>query len=125
MASNKTQRFGPTLMVTGATGSNYLNPAAAGANAVGYTATASYALVRKMRITNITTGAVTFSLFVGGTTGSASGTAFWGSAMSIPANTGADWQGFLRLDAADFLSGTASATNSLIWEGEGEVGLSG
>ena len=123
MASNKIPRFGPTTMVTGATGSNYINPAASGANAVGYTSTATYAVVKHIRITNITTGAATFSLFIGGTTGTVSGTAFMGSVTSVPANSYIDWYGAVRLDAADFLSGTGSAANTLVLEAEGELGL--
>lgn len=123
MANNKVERFGPTLMVSGATGQNLLNPAAAGAGAVGYTATASYAIVRKMRITNITASAATFQMFIGATSGTATGTTFWGYNYSIPANTGADWQGYLRLGAADFLSANVNTANALVWEGEGEVGL--
>ena len=123
MASNKLQRFGPTLMVTGATGSNYINPAASGANAVGYTSTASYAIIRHIRVTNLTNATQGFSLFVGGTTGSATGTAFMSNGSLVPATGSVDWYGALRLDAADFLSGTAVSGSALVIEAEGELGL--
>jgi hypothetical protein len=124
MAANKLQRFGPTAMVTGATGSNYINPAASGAGAVGYTATATYAIIRHIRIVNKTATGSTFSLYVGGTTGSAAGTEVIGTGLLVAANTAFDWYGALRLDAADFLSGTANNLTSLVFEAEGEIGLS-
>ena len=62
-------------------------------------------------------------MFIGAASGTATGTAFWGYNMSIPANTGADWQGYLKLGAADFLSANVNTANALVWEGEGEVGL--
>jgi hypothetical protein len=126
MASNKVQRFGPTLMVTGATGSNYISPAGAGTGAVGYTATASYVLIKHIRITNITASAVAFSLFIGGTTGSASGTAVVGNATPVPATGALDFYPTnLRLDGStpEFLSGTAATVNALVLTAEGEVGL--
>jgi hypothetical protein len=45
--------------------------------------------------------------------------------LSVAANSYIDWYGALRLDAADFLVGGASAATSLSIEGEGEVGVSG
>lgn len=122
MASNKLQRFGPTLM-TVSTGSNYINPAAAGAGAVGYTATATYAVVRHLRITNLTNATQGFSLFVGASTGFATGTAFMGNGSLVPATGSVDWYGALRLDSADFLSGFAVSGSALVIEGEGELGL--
>lgn len=125
MASNKIQRFGPVAMVTGATGSNYINPAASGAGAVGYTATASYIILRKINIVNKTASAATFSLYLGGTTGSAAGTEVIGTGLSVAANSYFPWQGMLRLDSTDFLTGIAGTISALVLEAEGEVGLAG
>jgi len=101
---------------------NILNPAAAGSG-TGYTPTASYIVLSHIRILNKTGGAVTFRLFICATGANAAGTVFMGYDTSIAANQAADWYGRLRLDAADFLVGGASAATSLTIEGEGEIGL--
>lgn len=121
MASNKLQRFGPIALSATLT-TNILNPAAAGAG-VGYTPSASYIILRHIRIVNKTGGAVTFSLWLGATGANAAGTEFIGTALSVAANSAFDWYGMARLDAADFLVGGASAGTSLTFEAEGEVGL--
>lgn len=122
MANNKLSSFGPTLMVV-STGTNYVNPAAAGAGAVGYTATASYVVLRHIRIVNITATGSSFSLFIGATSGSASGTSFMGSATVVAANSFVDWYGSVRLASTDFLSGFAANANTLVITSEGEIGL--
>ena len=122
MAANKLQRFGPVALSNTLT-TNILNPAAAGAGAVGYTASASYIILRHIRIVNKTAGAVTFSLWVGATGANLAGTEVVGTGLSIAANAAYDWYGIMRLDAADFLVGGASAATSLTFEAEGEVGL--
>ena len=101
MAANKIQRFGPVALSSVLT-TNILNPAAAGAG-TGYTPTASYIILRHIRIVNKTVGAVTFSLWVGATGANAAGTEVVGTALSIAANSAYDWYGIMRLDAADFL----------------------
>jgi hypothetical protein len=119
---NKRFRFGP-VNIAGAAG-NLLNPATA-TGGVNGGASAQYILLRKIRIVNRTGVAHNFSLYIGATGGSASGTEFMGTAKNVPANDSVDWSGELRLDAADFLSGLADTTACLTIEGEGEVGVSG
>lgn len=121
MAQNRTLRVGPVALTNTLT-TNILNPAAAGAG-TGYTPTASYIILRHIRIVNKTAGAVTFSLWLGATGGNAAGTEFIGTALSIAANSAYDWYGIVRLDSTDFLVGGASALTSLTFEAEGEVGL--
>jgi len=121
MASNRILRIGPVALSNTLT-TNILNPAAAGSG-TGYTPTASYIVLRHIRIVNKTAGAVTFSLYIGATGGNVAGTEFMGTALSVAANSAYDWYGLLRLDAADFLVGGASAATSLTFEAEGEVGL--
>lgn len=123
MAQNKIQRFGPVAL--GAAVANLINPAAAGAGAIGYTATASYIILRHIRVVNKTGGAATFSMWLGATGASAAGTEVIGTGKSVPANDAFDWYGMLRIDAADFLTAQASAGATLTFEAEGEVGLSG
>lgn len=123
MASNKLQTFGPVALSNTLT-TNIIAPAAAGASAVGYTATASYIVLRHIRIINKTAGAVTFSLYVGATGANAAGTEFMGTATSVAANSYIDWYGQLRLEGSGgFLVGGASAATSLTLIAEGEVGL--
>lgn len=121
MAQNKIEKFGPVFLAAAA--ADILNPADAGAGHVGYTPTASYIILRHIRIVNKTAGAVTFSLFIGATGGSLAGTEFMGFGKSIAANSHEDWYGMLILKTTDFLTGLASAANSLTFQAEGEIGL--
>lgn len=121
MAQNRIQRFGPVALANVAT--DVLNPADAGAGQVGYVPTASYIILRHIRIVNKTGGAVSFSGWLGATGASAAGTEVIGTGKVIAANDAYDWYGMLRLDTADFLVMLASAAASLTFEAEGEVGL--
>jgi hypothetical protein len=121
MASNRILRVGPVALTNTLT-TNILNPAAAGSG-TGYTPTASYIVLRHIRIVNKTSSAATFSLYLGATGANAAGTEIIGTALSVPANSAYDWYGQLRMDAADFLVGGASANTALTFEAEGEVGL--
>lgn len=120
---NKAFRFGPVALSSTLT-TNILNPATAtgGTNAG---SSSQYLLIKHMRIVNKTAGAVTFSLYLGATGANAAGTEVVGTALSIAANSAYDWYGLMRIDAADFLVGGASAATSLTIQGEGEVGVSG
>src|SRR6266446_9581572 len=121
MAANKLFRFGPVAMSATLT-TNILNPTITSLSGpVGYTQTQPYLIIRHMRIVNKTGGAVTFSLYLGATGANAAGTEVIGTALSVAANSAYDWYGALRLDAADFLVGGASAGTSLTIEGEGEI----
>lgn len=121
MAANKVFRFGPVAMSATLT-TNILNPptATGGTNAG---SSSNYIVIKHVRIVNKTGGAVTFSLWLGATGANAAGTEVIGQALSIAANSAYDWYGILRLDAADFLVGGASAGTSLSIEGEGEIGV--
>lgn len=122
MASNKIVRFGPVAMANTAT--NILNPPTlTGGTGLAGTNSATYLILRHIRIVNKTAGAVTASLYIGATGGSAAGTEFLGTAISVAANSYIDWYGMVRLDSADFLTGLASAATSLTIEGEGEIGV--
>jgi hypothetical protein len=123
MASNKIESFGPVALSATLT-TNIIAPAAAGASAVGYTATATYIVLRHIRIVNKTAGAVTFSLYKGATGANAAGTEFMGLGMSVAANSFVEWFGALRLEGTNgFLVGGASAGTSLTLNAEGELGL--
>jgi len=120
MAANKLITLGPTT-VANAVG-NLAAPAAAGAGAVGHTATADVLLVKRIRIVNRTAGAVAVSLFVGATGAGAAGTEFAFSATPVPANSYLEWFGMKRLEGANgFLTGLAAAATSLTFEADAEV----
>jgi len=120
MAANKRIRIGPVAL-TGTYTTNIVNPAAAGAG-TGYTPTASYMLLKHIRIVNTTAGALTFRLYIGATGANAAGTEFMGINKNVPANDHVDFYGELLLNAADFLVGGASSTG-LTFYASGEVGL--
>lgn len=122
MAANKNFSFSAALTTT--LTSNILNPptAAGGVNAG---SSAQFIILRHLTIVNKTTSAATFSLWRGATGANTAGTEFWGVARTIGANDAKDWYGALRLDAADFLVGGASANSALTITGEGEIGVAG
>lgn len=122
MAANKAIRLGP-VAVANAVGNLFNPPVLSGGVNPPAGSLASYYILRHIRIVNKTAGAITFSGYIGATGGSAAGTEFLGTALSIPANSYVDWYGSLRLDTADFLTGVASAATSLTIEAEGEIGV--
>jgi len=123
MASNKIIRVGPVALTNTLT-TNILNPNVTSLSGpVGFTMTQPYIILRHIRISNKTAGAVTFSLWIDTTGGNTAGKEFMGTAQSVAANSYVDWYGMVRLDAADFLVGGASANTSLTLEAEGEIGL--
>lgn len=123
MASNKTFRFGPVALSATLT-TNLLNPPAA-SGGVNAGASPQFIVLKHLRVVNKTAGAVTFSLWLGASGGNAAGTEVVGQAVSVAANSYFDWYGAMRLDAADFLVGGASAGTSLSIQGEGEIGVAG
>lgn len=124
MSANKLVRFGPVALTATLT-TNILNPAVTSlAGPVGFTLTQPYFVLRHIRISNKTASAASFSLWIGATGANAAGTEFIGTAFSVAANSAFDWYGLVRLDAADFLVGGASAATALTFEAEGEVGIS-
>ena len=123
MASNKIEIFGPVALTNVLT-TNIVAPAVAGASAVGYTATATYILIRRVSIVNKTASAATFTLYKGATATNAAGTEVFGVATSIPANGSFEWSGQMRLEGTNgFLVGGASANTTLTFHAEGELGL--
>lgn len=123
MPSNKTFKFGPLALTTTLT-TNLLNPptASGGVNAG---SSSQYIILKHIRFVNKTGGAVSFSLWLGATGANAAGTEVIGTGKLVAANDVYDWFGLLRLDAADFLVGGASANTSISIQGEGEIGVAG
>lgn len=119
--ANKLIRVGPVALTTTLT-TNILNPPT-GSGGTGLTATNQYLVLRKIRISNKTAGAVTFSLWMGATGANVAGTEFMGTGKSVPANDAVEWFGACRMDVADFLVGGASANTSLTFEAEAELAV--
>jgi hypothetical protein len=125
MAANRIINIEP-IALTATLTTNILNCAITSlAGPIGYTQTQPYIVLRHIRITNKTAGAVTFSLWKGATGGNVAGTEVIGTGTSVAANSSYDWYGILRLDSGDFIVGGASAATSLTFTAEGEIGLSG
>ena len=123
MAANKAVRFGPVALSATLT-TNILNPpTVTGGTGVAGTNSATYLLVRHLRIVNKTGSAATASLWLGASAGNAAGTEVIAQGTSIPANSYFDWYGILRLDTADYLVGGAGTATALTIEGEGEIGI--
>lgn len=119
---NKSFRSGPAALAAAA--ANILNGAVTSlAGPVGVTLTQPVLTIKKVTIVNKTGGAVTYSLYIGVTGGSAAGTEFLGTGNSIPANSYIERYCNTRLESTDFLTGLASAATSLTIEIEGEVGF--
>lgn len=121
MAANKTIRIGP-VAIANAVG-NLINPPTliGGVNPPAVS-TNAYLILRKIRVTNKTGAAATFTLYIGLTGGSAAGTEIV-VAKSVPANDAVEIFSLMRLDVADFLTGLASAATTLVLEAEGEIGV--
>jgi hypothetical protein len=120
MASNKILNV-PAAYISNAA-ANLFNVGTA-TGGVGFTSTNPYAILKHIRISNKTAGAVSVTLYKGATGGSAGGTEFAFAGVSIPANSYVDWYGQARFDSADFLTGIAGAASSLIIEMDGEIGI--
>lgn len=78
-----------------------------------------YAVIRHIHLANVTTGAVTFTLYVGATGASVGGTEIF-KGVSIPANSSYDWYTSRKMLSSDFLVGLASASSSITIEVLGE-----
>lgn len=120
---NKIFRFGPVALSNTLT-TNVLNPptASGGVNAG---SSSQYIVLRHIRVVNKTGASATFSLYLGATGANAAGTEVIGIEQVVAAKSSYDWYGVLRLDAADFLVGGASAATTLTIQGEGEIGVAG
>jgi hypothetical protein len=92
------------------------------AGPVGYTQKQPYLLIKHIRAINPTGGAVTLTLYKGGTGASASGTQYAFPGISIGPNSYLDYYSEDRFDAADFLTGVG---NGIVLNVAAEIGVSG
>lgn len=122
MAANKILNVSPSYLSNAA--ANILSPGTA-SGAVGFTSANPYIIIKHIRLSNKTGGAVVGTLYIGATGGSAGGTEFAFPGVSVPANSFLDWYGQKRIDSADFLTGIAGAASSLVIEIDAEIGIAG
>ena len=123
---NRALRCGPVALTTTLT-TNIVNctvTSFAGPTGISSPGTlALYLILTHIRIVNKGAGAANVSLYIGGTTADAAGTEFAFNGYSVAQNSYVDWYGRVRLDAADYLTGGASVTTTLVFEAEGEIGV--
>lgn len=93
--------------------------AAAAANVYTPAAATIYTVIRHIHIANVTAGAVTFSMYVGGTGGSAAGTELFKS-YSVAANSSFDYYCVLKMVSTDFLTALDGNGAALVVTVEGE-----
>ncbi len=93
--------------------------AAAAADIYTPPASTMYVVLRHIHIANVTAGAVTFTLYIGATGGSAAGTELF-KGYSVAANSSFDYYTSTVMKSTDFLSGLASAGSSLTIEIDAE-----
>ena len=123
MATNKQVRLGP-LPVAVAVGNLFNPPVVSGGVGISGANTATYLLIKHLRIVNKSSLAVPFTGYVGVTGGSAPGTEVLGGAVLIPANGSQDFYPVgLRLDIADFFTGIAGTATTLVISGTAELGI--
>lgn len=87
--------------------------AAAAANIYTPPASTIYTVIRQIHVANRTGSAITFSLFVGATAGSAPGTELFGTKTIAP-NGEYTHNTYLPMNSTDFLTGVASVASSLV-----------
>lgn len=123
MATNKQVRLGP-LPIAATIGNLFNPPVVSGGVGVSGVNTATYLLIKHLRIVNKSAAAVSFTGYVGATGGSAAGTEVLGGAVLIPANGSQDFYPVgLRLDIADFFTGIAGTATTLVISGTAELGI--
>lgn len=93
--------------------------AAAATNVYTPPASTIYTVIRHIHIANVTAGAVTFSMYVGATGGSAGGTELFKS-YSVAANSSFDYYCVLKMLSTDFLTALDGSGASLVVTVEGE-----
>lgn len=120
---NKAFRSGP-IALTATLTTNILNPptATGGVNAG---SSPTYLVINHVRIINRTSGAVTFSMWLGLTGANTAGTEVIGQGVTVAPNGIFDYYGALRIDSTNFLVGGASVANALTALFEGEIGVAG
>ena len=120
---NRALRCGPVALTTTLTTTIVNCNISTLTGPTGYTQTQPYILLTHIRIVNKGSGAATVSLYIGASGGDAAGTEFAFNGYSVAQNSYVDWYGRVRLESTDYLTGGASVTTTLVFQAEGEIGL--
>jgi hypothetical protein len=124
MSAKKTQNIPPIALTN--TIANLLNCALGSlAGPIGYTQNQPFLIVTHIRASNKTAAAVNCTLYKGLTGASTAGTETCFSNAAVQPNDFIDWDGEMRLDAADFLTGLASANTAITLTVDAEIGIAG
>lgn len=125
MAQNKILNVEPGYITSSSIAVNILNCGITSlAGPVGYTQTQPYIIVKHVRVINVTNVQQSVFLYKGATGASAFGSMVILNNTPIPANSYLDWYGQARFDSADFLTGSCTSSSSLVYNIDGEIGLS-
>lgn len=85
--------------------------------------TATYFLLKHVRLVNKTTAAATGSFWLGASNSNVAGTEVLFQGTPVPANSYVDWFGMKRIDSTQFLVGGSNTASALSLEAEGEIGV--
>ena len=120
---NRALRCGPTALTTTYSTTIVNSSLSALAGPTGYTQTQPYIILTHIRIVNYSATAATVNLYIGASGASSASTTFAFNGYSVAANSYVDWYGRVRLESTDYLTGGASSASALVFEAEGEIGL--
>lgn len=125
--NNKMIRVGPTAIGTSGAVTCVATPGTvsnvAGVGTVGTAISNLYYIFRHIRIVNTTSSGISVSGFIAASSsGTTAGREFFGSGLSVAANSYQDWYGYLRMDQGEYLNFFGGGAGLTI-DGEGEVGV--
>ena len=123
MAGNKILNVQPQFVASAA--GNLLNPnVTAVTGPVGFTMTQPYLIIKHVRITNNDSASHTVSFWKGATGAHAGGTEVFFANYALAAGAYQDWYGQMRVDSADFITGSADASQKVTITFDCEIGVS-
>lgn len=120
---NRALRCGPTALGTTYSTTLVNSSLSALAGPTGYTQTQPYIILTHIRVVNYSASGATFNLYIGASGASSAATSFAFNGYSVAATSYVDWYGRVRLESTDYLTGGASSVTALVFEAEGEIGL--
>ena len=116
------KKFTATVAIPAAA-ANLLNPPTV-TGGVNGGSSPCYLLIQHLHVMNTSSGAVSVSLWLGATGGSAAGTELAFPAKSVPAHDSVDFYSpGIRIDSTQFLTGLAGSVSTLVLTATGEIGV--
>ena len=120
---NRALRCGPTALGTTYSTTLVNSTITSLSGPTGYTQTQPYIILTHIRVVNYSASGATFNLYIGASGASSAATSFAFNGYSVAATSYVDWYGRVRLESTDYLTGGASSVTALVFEAEGEIGL--